>query len=242
MPGQERDRSGRLSQAFYRAASENGGFLDATQAKTRPAAAKAMTDMYRKMAELGVPFATEMKIGIEAEGPMAEMMKKMGNTIIDGSHVDLDRRQSRRRRSMFPRATRSTSGSRAGRPADPSRCCGPPVPGDERGRGGASPECAGLSATAPRRTTGRSARSARSAIDDLVWTKRHPAAASLRFERRALTSPGAFPRRSITTLKPVCPRNATDKSREARYCLAAPRSGSSPSYPCDIGGWRTGQQ
>jgi hypothetical protein len=68
-------------QAFYRAASENGGFLDATQAKTRPAAAKAMTDMYRKMSELGVPFATEMRIGMEAEGPMAEMMKKMNNTI-----------------------------------------------------------------------------------------------------------------------------------------------------------------
>jgi Domain of unknown function (DUF4412) len=67
--------------AFYRAASENGGFLDPAQAKTRPAAAKAMTDMYRKMAELGVPFATEMKIGMEAEGPMAEMMKKMDNTI-----------------------------------------------------------------------------------------------------------------------------------------------------------------
>jgi len=67
--------------AFYRAASENGGFLDAAQAKIRPAAAKAMTDMYRQMAELGVPFATEMNIGIEADGPMAEMMKKMNNTI-----------------------------------------------------------------------------------------------------------------------------------------------------------------
>ncbi len=67
--------------AFYRAASESGGFLDATQAKTRPAAAKAMTDMYRKMAELGVPFATEMRIGMEGSGPMAEMMKKMANTI-----------------------------------------------------------------------------------------------------------------------------------------------------------------
>ena len=40
-----------------------------------------MTDMYRKMAELGVPFATEMRIGMEGTGPMAEMMKKMGNTI-----------------------------------------------------------------------------------------------------------------------------------------------------------------
>lgn len=68
-------------QAFYQAASERGIFLDAAQAKARPAAAKAMTDMYRKMAELGVPFATEMKIGIEATGPMAEMMKKMDNTI-----------------------------------------------------------------------------------------------------------------------------------------------------------------
>jgi hypothetical protein len=70
--------------AFYRAASEKGFFLDATQAKARPAMAKAMTDMYKQMADLGVPFATEMNIGIdagEAGGPMAEMMKKMNNTI-----------------------------------------------------------------------------------------------------------------------------------------------------------------
>jgi hypothetical protein len=67
--------------AFYKAASESGGFLDPQQAKTRPAAAKAMTDMYRKMAELGVPYATEMTIGFEGEGPMADMMKKMANTI-----------------------------------------------------------------------------------------------------------------------------------------------------------------
>jgi hypothetical protein len=68
-------------QAFYRAASEKGGFLDATQARTRPAAAKAMTDMYRQMAELGVPFVSEMKMSIDAAGPMAEMMKKMETTI-----------------------------------------------------------------------------------------------------------------------------------------------------------------
>jgi hypothetical protein len=67
--------------AFYRAASEKGFFLDAAQAKTRPAAAKAMTDMYRQMAELGVPFVSQMNISIEASGPMAEMMKKMNNTI-----------------------------------------------------------------------------------------------------------------------------------------------------------------
>jgi hypothetical protein len=67
--------------AFYKAAAESGGFFDAQQAKARPEAAKAMTDMYRKMAELGLPYATEMNIGFAGEGPMADMMKKMGNTI-----------------------------------------------------------------------------------------------------------------------------------------------------------------
>jgi FtsP/CotA-like multicopper oxidase with cupredoxin domain len=67
--------------AFHKAASENGGFFDPQQAKTRPAAAKAMTDMYRKMAELGVPYATELTMGFEGQGPMADMMKKMANTI-----------------------------------------------------------------------------------------------------------------------------------------------------------------
>ena len=68
-------------QAFYRAAAEKGGFLDANQAKGRPETAKAMVDMYRKMAELGVPFSTEMKMSVEGAGPMADMMKKMDNTI-----------------------------------------------------------------------------------------------------------------------------------------------------------------
>lgn len=67
--------------AFYKAASEKGFFLDPNQARAQPAAAKAMADMQRKMAELGVPLATEITIAMEASGPMAEMMKKMGNTI-----------------------------------------------------------------------------------------------------------------------------------------------------------------
>ena len=67
--------------AFYRAAAEKGFFLDANQAKSQPAAAKAMAEMHRKMADLGVPFATETNITMEASGPMAELMKKMGNTI-----------------------------------------------------------------------------------------------------------------------------------------------------------------
>ena len=67
--------------AFYRAASEKGFFLDAAQAKAQPAAAKAMAELQKKMADLGVPFATETRISMQMDGPMAEMMKKMGNTI-----------------------------------------------------------------------------------------------------------------------------------------------------------------
>jgi hypothetical protein len=67
--------------AFYRAAAANGGFLDASQAKARPAAAKAMTEMYKKMAELGVAFGSELRVGMEGSGPMAEAMQKMANTI-----------------------------------------------------------------------------------------------------------------------------------------------------------------
>jgi Domain of unknown function (DUF4412) len=68
--------------AFYRLASEKGFFLDASQAKSQPAVAKAMAEMQKKIADLGVPFATETKIAMEASGPMAELMKKMGNTIV----------------------------------------------------------------------------------------------------------------------------------------------------------------
>ena len=67
--------------AFYTQASEKGFFLDAAQAKAQPAVAKAMADMQKKMADLGVPFATETNIEMEASGPMAELMKKMRNTV-----------------------------------------------------------------------------------------------------------------------------------------------------------------
>jgi hypothetical protein len=67
--------------AFYRAAAEKGFFLDPNQAKSQPATAKAMADMHRKMAELGVPYASETNMSMEGSGPMAELMKKMGNTI-----------------------------------------------------------------------------------------------------------------------------------------------------------------
>jgi hypothetical protein len=67
--------------AFWTAAVEKGGFLDPNQAKAQPAAAKAMTDMYKKMAELGIPYSSVMNIGMDGEGPMAGMMKKMGSSI-----------------------------------------------------------------------------------------------------------------------------------------------------------------
>jgi hypothetical protein len=66
--------------AFYRASAEKGFLLDPGQAKAQPAAAKAMSEAYRQLAELGVPFAMEHTIRIEGDGPMAGMMKKIGNT------------------------------------------------------------------------------------------------------------------------------------------------------------------
>jgi Domain of unknown function (DUF4412) len=70
-------------QAFYRTIAENGFFMgDPRQAKAQPAQAKAMTEMYRKMSELGVPYSTEMNIKFEGGGPMAAIMSKMGGTSI----------------------------------------------------------------------------------------------------------------------------------------------------------------
>jgi Domain of unknown function (DUF4412) len=69
--------------ALYRAVAENGFFLgDPAQASMQPSQAKAMTEMYSKMAELGVPYAAEMNITFEGSGPMAAMMSKMGGNSI----------------------------------------------------------------------------------------------------------------------------------------------------------------
>jgi hypothetical protein len=68
--------------AFYKSIAANGGFFtDPAQAKSQPAVAKAMADLQRRIAELGVPLASETAVSMEAEGPMADMMKKMGNSI-----------------------------------------------------------------------------------------------------------------------------------------------------------------
>ena len=69
-------------QAFFKASAEGGLISDPAQAKAQPAVAKALADLQKKMSELGVPFASEMTIQMQGEGPMAEMMKKAGaNTI-----------------------------------------------------------------------------------------------------------------------------------------------------------------
>jgi hypothetical protein len=69
--------------AFYRTAAESGLFFgDPRAAKGMPAQAKGMVEMYRKIAELGVPFSTEMNVTVEGSGPMAAMMSKMGGNTI----------------------------------------------------------------------------------------------------------------------------------------------------------------
>lgn len=69
-------------QAFYKASAEGGLLFDPAQAKSQPGVAKAMADMQKKMSELGVPYASEMTIQMQGEGPMAEMMKKAGSNTI----------------------------------------------------------------------------------------------------------------------------------------------------------------
>jgi hypothetical protein len=65
--------------AFYKAAAEKGFvFGDPRAAKASPTP-RAMTEMYRKMSELGVPFAMDTTIKTTGEGPMAALMGKMGN-------------------------------------------------------------------------------------------------------------------------------------------------------------------
>ena len=66
-------------QAFYRTAAEKGFVLgDPRQAKAAPGQAKGMLELYRKMAEAGVPLITTIQMKFEGGGPMAGMMSRMG--------------------------------------------------------------------------------------------------------------------------------------------------------------------
>lgn len=65
---------------FYRQAAEKGFiFGDPRAVKAGPGQAKAMVEMYRKMADLGgIAYETETNIKMEGSGPMAGLMAKMG--------------------------------------------------------------------------------------------------------------------------------------------------------------------
>lgn len=66
-------------QAFYRTAAEKGFvFTDPRAAKASPGQAKGFLEMYRKMAEAGMPLVTTIQMKFEGGGPMAGMMSKMG--------------------------------------------------------------------------------------------------------------------------------------------------------------------
>lgn len=65
---------------FYKAAAERGWiFGDPRAAKGASGQMKAMTEMYRQLAETGgLPYETEMTIKMGGDGPMAGMMARMG--------------------------------------------------------------------------------------------------------------------------------------------------------------------
>lgn len=66
-------------QAFYEAAAAKGLFFtDPRAAKAQPGQAKGMTELYKKMAEAGVAYSTELEFKFEGSGMMASMMNKMG--------------------------------------------------------------------------------------------------------------------------------------------------------------------
>ena len=66
---------------FYKAAADKGWiFSDPRGAKAQPGQAKAMAEMYRRMAEIGgIPYQTDMQIKMSGSGPMAAVFSKMGN-------------------------------------------------------------------------------------------------------------------------------------------------------------------
>lgn len=70
-------------QAFYRAAVERGLFFtDPRVAKAQPGQAKGMAELYRRMADAGVAYATDIQVKFEGSGMLGAMMSKMGGSSI----------------------------------------------------------------------------------------------------------------------------------------------------------------
>lgn len=65
---------------FYKQAADKGFiFGDPRAVKGNPGQAKAMVEMYRKMAETGgIAYETEMNMKMDGSGPLAGLMAKMG--------------------------------------------------------------------------------------------------------------------------------------------------------------------
>jgi hypothetical protein len=69
--------------AFYTAAAERGLFFgDPRAAKAQPGQARGMTALYRRLAEIGVVYASELQIRFEGSGMLAAMMDKMGGSMM----------------------------------------------------------------------------------------------------------------------------------------------------------------
>jgi hypothetical protein len=66
---------------FYKAAADKGWiFSDPRGAKAQPGQAKAMAEMYRRMAEIGgIPYQSETQMKMSGSGPMAAVFSKMGS-------------------------------------------------------------------------------------------------------------------------------------------------------------------
>jgi len=66
--------------AFYLAAAEKGFVMsDPRAAKGAPQQTKGMTELYKSLAEAGMPYEMSMSMKIEGGGPMAGMMNRMFN-------------------------------------------------------------------------------------------------------------------------------------------------------------------
>jgi hypothetical protein len=66
--------------AFYLKAAEKGFIIagDPRQAKAQPGQARSMTEVYRQMARLGVPYLIDLDFKMGGEGPMGALMGRLG--------------------------------------------------------------------------------------------------------------------------------------------------------------------
>ncbi len=72
--------------AFYQTAAERGLFFtDPRVVKAQPGQAKGMAELYRRMADAGVAYATDIQVKFEGSGMLGAMMAKMGGSSISTS-------------------------------------------------------------------------------------------------------------------------------------------------------------